>query len=389
MSRLSLARPEECRDRPDPPPATPGPGEATGSPGGPTRATPSTGSGSRPRGSIAPTRSVRSSRRALLVRFGVSLAFLALLASWLDLDDLAGRLASLEPTWVALALGLSVLQVVASAWRWRFTAGRLGLRLPFGEALREYYLATFLNQVLPGGVLGDVSRAWRHARSATEEARRSRDPSGSIVRAVVLERASGQLVMAGVATLSVLLLPLPLGPGGRALLLGGLLLAGVLLAMLLARSRRALPSHRSLAGRIWHDAWAGLLAPRALPVQLLTSLLVVGTYLATWVAAARAVGVETPMPILLPLVAPVLMAMLVPMTVAGWGAREGAAAALWAAVGLPGAEGVAVSVAYGLLVLFASVPGAVVLLVLLLRSRTEVQLEEDVGTQREGPAGRA
>ena len=107
------------------------------------------------------------------------------------------------------------------------------------------------------------------------------------------------------------------------------------------------------------------------------------------VAAARAVGVETPMPILLPLVAPVLMAMLVPMTVAGWGARAGAAAALWAAVGLPGAEGVAVSVAYGLLVLFASVPGAVVLLVLLLRSRTEVQLEEDVGTQREGPAGRA
>ena len=60
---------------------------------------------------------------------------------------------------------------------------------------------------------------------------------------------------------------------------------------------------------------------------------------------------------LLPLVAPVLVTMLLPVTVAGWGLREGAAAALWHAVGLTAADGVAISVAYGLLVLVSSLPG--------------------------------
>lgn len=332
---------------------------------------------------------VRGGARGLLLRLGVSLAFLALVAWWLDPGQVARRLVTLRPGWVLAAVGLSVLQVAASAWRWRFTARRLGLRLPFGEALREYYLATFLNQVLPGGVLGDVSRAWRHARSVTEEERRERDPSGSIVRAVVLERASGQAVMAGVAVVSFFLLPLDVGMGGRMALLAGLLLAGASILALVLRGRRALPSRRSLSGRIRHDTWRALLAPGALPVQLVTSLAVVGSYLATYLAAARAVGVATPAGVLLPMVAPILMAMLVPMTVAGWGAREGAAAALWAAVGLPGAEGVAVSVAYGLLVLVSSLPGGLVLARVVSMARPEVQVEEDVLPQREGAAGGA
>lgn len=335
----------------------------------------------------APVRAVEGSVRALLLRLGVSLAFLALVAWWLDPEEVAARLVTMRPGWVLAAVGLSVLQVAASAWRWRFTARRLGLRLAFGEALREYYLATFLNQVLPGGVVGDVSRAWRHARTVTEEERRERDPSGSIVRAVVLERASGQAVMAVVAVASLFLLPLEVGTGARVALVGGLLLAGALVLAMVIRGRHALPSRRSLSGRIRHDTWRALLAPGAFPVQLLTSLAVVGSYLATYLAAARAVGVATPAGVLLPMVAPVLMAMLLPMTVAGWGAREGAAAALWTAVGLPGAEGVAVSVAYGLLVLASSIPGGVVLARVVSGARAEVQVEEDVLPQRKGAAG--
>ena len=71
---------------------------------------------------------------------------------------------------------------------------------------------------------------------------------------------------------------------------------------------------------------------------------------------------DTPLPVLLPLVAPVLMSMLIPVTVAGWGLREGAAAVLWGAVGLTAADGVLVSVAYGLLVLIGSLPGALFLM---------------------------
>ena len=129
--------------------------------------------------------------------------------------------------------------------------------------------------------------------------------------------------------------------------------------------------------------------------------MVVATYLATYLVAARAVGVETPLPVLLPLVAPVLMSMLIPVTVAGWGLREGAAAVLWGAVGLTAADGVLVSVAYGLLVLAGSAPGAVFLTVGLRRGRSRPggpiesgpveagpRLEDDAGARHESEARR-
>ena len=94
-----------------------------------------------------------------LLRTGVSLALLALLVWWLDAGALLDRLAGFDPRWALAALAISLPQVALLAFRWRFTAGRLGLDLPFGAALREYYLALFLNQGLPGGVMGDVSRA--------------------------------------------------------------------------------------------------------------------------------------------------------------------------------------------------------------------------------------
>jgi hypothetical protein len=62
-----------------------------------------------------------------------------------------------------------------------------------------------------------------------------------------------------------------------------------------------------------------------------------------------------------PLVAPVLMTMLILVTVAGWGIREAAAAALWGLAGLTPADGAAISVTYGLLVLVSRAPGLVVL----------------------------
>ena len=71
---------------------------------------------------------------------------------------------------------------------------------------------------------------------------------------------------------------------------------------------------------------------------------------------------------LLPLALLVLLAMGLPINVAGWGPREGAAAWVFGAAGLTAAQGVAVSVVYGVMTLVAVLPGAVVLLVEWLRS---------------------
>jgi uncharacterized membrane protein YbhN (UPF0104 family) len=287
-----------------------------------------------------------------LVRAGVSLTLLALLVWWLDASVLLDRLAGFDPRWAAAAVAISLPQIGLLAFRWRFTAGRLGLDLPFGTALREYYLALFLNQVLPGGVLGDVSRAWRHGRSGPERR------IGPAALAVILERTSGQVVMGGVALISVASLPLAFSTMSRTLSLT-LTGAAVLAAFVALRWRPRDGPWRTLSA----DAHRALFAKDALPVQLLSSTLIVATFLATYVVAARAVGVSTPLWTLLPLVAPVLLSMLIPVTVAGWGVREATAAALWGAAGLTVVDGVAISAAYGLLVLLSSLPGAVILMI--------------------------
>ncbi|MBT8337543.1 MAG: flippase-like domain-containing protein [Gemmatimonadetes bacterium] len=290
------------------------------------------------------------------LRVVVSVGILVALATLLDGAAVLRRLADLDLRWVAVALVVSVVQVAGSAWRWRYTAGRLGVRLDLGRAIAEYYRATFLNQVLPGGVVGDVSRAWRH-RGAEHD-----DPALRLaaVHAVVLERASGQLVMTAVAVVSAGILmagvgaPLAAWVGLAAATLGSAVGGGL-------AARR--PARGGWAGRLVADARLAL-GGAALPVQLASSALVVATYLVTWVAAARGIGSSVPLDDLLLVAGPVLVAMLLPVSIAGWGVREAAAAFLWGSVAATAGatEGVAVSIAYGALVLAASLPGAALLL---------------------------
>lgn len=288
-----------------------------------------------------------------VLRVLVTAALLIALGWWLDADALIARFADLRISWLLVALAISVPQMALLAFRWRLTAQRLGLHMTFGSALREYYLGCFLNQILPGGWLGDASRAWRHGRSSPEAR------VGPAVRAVILERVSGQVVMTAIAALSLASLPLMFGTGRpAALILGGLGVVGILVVLGLVSGK--LPGAGVLA-TLWREARTALLARDVVAVQLGSSALVTFSYLGTYIVAARAVGVDTPFGTLLPLIAPVLFSMLIPVTVAGWGVREAAAAGLWSAVGLTAEDGVAISAAYGLIVLVSTLPGAIVL----------------------------
>ena len=280
-------------------------------------------------------------------RLSISVAVLWLVARFVDVGAVYARLSALSPTWVALGLLVSALQVGVLAWRWRYTTKRLGIDLPLREAIGEYYLGILLNQLLPGGVAGDVSRAWRHAQATT---------TGPAVRAVILERASAQVVMTGVAIASVLVIPWA-SAVARAAIAAIAVVLGALAVRWLARR----PDSDSAIGRLRSGARRALLAPDAIAIQLGSALLVVASYIGVFLIAARAVGIQTPLASLLPLVAPVLMTMLVPVTVAGWGVREAAAAALWSLVGLTPEDGAAISVTYGLLVLVSSAPGLLML----------------------------
>lgn len=337
--------------------------------------------------------SARSPGRRLLVRLLPALFSLSLLAALyaaLDIEALRAALAAPSPLWLALALVLSVPQMALSAWRWQLTAASLNAPLPFRHAFAEYYLGSFLNQVLPGGVLGDANRAWRHARrpiaaNPAHDAKlrtSTHSGSGSELRAdsaarsgarssawlaVLLERSSGQVAMLLCALATLLFSPtiahvlgalsgrlreLGTGPAPVALGLGAL--AVLVLVLILRRS--------TLLHTFAHAVHRALLAPALLWRQLLSSLALATSYIAVYFCCTRMLGIDTPASTLLALIPWVLLAMAIPLSMAGWGLREGAAALLWAAAGLEASQGVAISIAYGIVVLSSTLPGAWVLL---------------------------
>lgn len=266
------------------------------------------------------------------------------------------------PLWVVLpAVVLSAVQVVLSSWRWRYTGKRLGLSIGVGDAVQEYYLATFINQVLPGGVLGDVNRAFRHGVKAGKRQKAA--------HAVVIERLSGQLVLALVVGLGLIVLwqanvfkPSLAGSSAAIGWLPMVLLLAVAGGLLLLRFYNARFKAYLLALR--DDVRQALFSWPALPLQLMSSLLVVASYLAVFLllaVAADYVNSAAAAAVLLALCTVLLLSMIVPLTVAGWGIREGAAALLWPLAGLPAEQGVALSVGYGALMFIGSCPGVLVL----------------------------
>lgn len=257
------------------------------------------------------------------------------------------------------AFGIGLLTTVLSAWRWCLVARGMGISLPLPDAIADYYRALFFNAALPGGILGDVHRAVRHGRDVGD--------LGLGVRAVVLERSAGQVVLVAVGVAVLLALPTPaLSPAQLLtipLVTAVVLAAGGLAVVVFAGSR--LRRATSRWGRAFHTAVSavrlGLLTRRVWPGIVISSTVAVAGYLATFLVAARAAGATAPTAQLVPLLVLALLAMAIPLNIGGWGPREGVCAWAFAAAGLGAAQGLTVAVVYGLSVFVASLPGAGVL----------------------------
>jgi uncharacterized membrane protein YbhN (UPF0104 family) len=255
---------------------------------------------------------------------------------------------------VVLAVALGVVTTVCAAWRWAIVARGLGITLPLPQAIAASYRSQFLNTALPGGVLGDVHRGVQHGRDTGDLPR--------ALRAVVWERTAGQVVqvLIAVAVLSVAASPVRHAmPASLAIALGiGLVL--VVAVRLLGRTIRG------RVGRLLRIAGAdlryGVLAREAWPAVVGTSVVAVAGHTATFLVAAQAAGTTAGTARLLPIALLVLLAMAAPTNIGGWGPREGVAAWAFGAAGLGAAQGLAVATTYGVLIIAATLPGAVVLI---------------------------
>lgn len=247
---------------------------------------------------------------------------------------------------------VAVVTTVCFAWRWQTVANGLGLRLTLTDAVAAYYRSQFLNLTLPGGVAGDVHRGVRHGREVRN--------LGHALRAVVWERTAGQFVQVGLTVSVLLLMPSPLR---SSIPFVALALAATAAVVVLVGRRKGRGNSRwkRVRNATVADIYRGLLDKRALPKVVLASTVAVAGHVLTFLIAARAVGVTAPVAQLLPLAFISIMAMALP-NIGGWGPREGVTAWAFSAAGLGAGLGAATAVAYGIMVLVASLPGGLVLL---------------------------
>jgi len=247
-----------------------------------------------------------------------------------------------------LAAGaIGLLTTVCCAWRWTTVSRGLGVDLPLPAAVAAYYRSVFLNLSVPGGVVGDVHRGVRHGRDVQDV--------GRGLRIVAWERSAGQVVQAVLTIVVLLVLPSPV----RSFMPLVVVALVVTVVGVVAIDRTRVWAGR-LRNAVAADIRAGLLQRRALPAVALASAVVVLGHAVTFLIAARIAGVSAPLLELLPLALLAMLAMVLP-SVAGWGPREGATAWVFGAAGLGADRGVATAVAYGVMVLAASLPGALVL----------------------------
>jgi uncharacterized membrane protein YbhN (UPF0104 family) len=147
-----------------------------------------------------------------------------------------------------------------------------------------------------------------------------------------------------------------------------LLVVAVVVVVLVARRwpGRAGSRWARIRNAVARDIRDGLLTGRAWLGIAVASALMVAAQAVTFMIAAGAAGATASPTTLLPLALLAMLAMVLP-SVAGLGPREGVTAWVFAAAGLGAELGVATAVAYGVMVLVATLPGAAVLVASLVR----------------------
>ena len=102
----------------------------------------------------------------LALKLAVSAALLIVLFARIDVGRLwqTARQASLP--WLAFALALFSVNVLAATWRWRLLLGAQRVDMPGRTLLGSFLVAQFFNNFLPSNIGGDVVRISDSAKAA-------------------------------------------------------------------------------------------------------------------------------------------------------------------------------------------------------------------------------
>jgi uncharacterized membrane protein YbhN (UPF0104 family) len=308
-------------------------------------------------------------RRLLLtaLKLVVSLGLLVVLFARTDMSTLWRSVRTASVPWVLAALGVYLVQMLVSAWRWGVLLGAQQVQVARRHLLSSYLVAAFFNNFLPSNIGGDVIRIRDTSRPA-----QSRTLAATVV---LIDRGIGLLGLVLVAAVGA---TAAVGAGGgRAVpVLPEWLWTGLLLAALFSAPAVMAPAG---VGRllqpltVFHPEWVGgqitritdMLArfrerPSSLFQAFAGAIVVQALLVVFYAAVARSLNIPIALSHLAVIVPISFVVQMVPVSVNGFGVREAMFSFYFSRIGLPIESALALSLGSTALVMLFSLSGAAV-----------------------------
>jgi uncharacterized membrane protein YbhN (UPF0104 family) len=312
-----------------------------------------------------------------MLKAGVSIALLAVLFTRVEIERLWDVARDASAGWLAAALGLYLLMILVSAWRWGLLLEAQRVRLPFQSLTSSFLVATFFNNFLPSNIGGDVVRIADTAPAAG---------SKTLATTVVLiDRGIGLLGLVLIAAIgaSAGVGPDEVGPIGPRMLWTAFAVAAVIATPALLMPHGFTRLLQPL--RVLHPTWieerlarlANALArfgkaPAALAGCFAGAVVVQAVLVAFYAAIAQSMRIPIGFGELAVIVPITFIVQMVPVSMNGFGIREATFGFYFTRLGLPLESALLVSFVGAALILLFSLSGGAAYLARLRSSKPHV-----------------
>jgi glycosyltransferase 2 family protein len=294
----------------------------------------------------------------LLARILVSLALLYLALRGINFAAIESRLSQIKFGWIALAMLVTVFQILIGALRWREISQLCHAPLTDLQAFRYNMIGAFFNQTLPSSIGGDAVRLWLVNRTGAGWR--------AATYSILTDRAIGLIALALIIVAS---LPWSYGlvanSNGRlalvfvdlAALSGGLgfLLLGHLQWRWLTHSWLTKHIHACsvIANKVIFNRYSG---PKIAILSLSVHVLAV---VIAW-CAVRSIAAPAGFEQVFMLIPPIMLITMMPISIAGWGVREATMMVAFGYAGLAQTDGTVVSLLFGAVYFAVGAAGGIV-----------------------------
>ena len=293
----------------------------------------------------------------LLVKLGLSAGLIWYVFARIDFASAWTTLLSIPLTSIVVAIGLLLLQLVLGAYRVQELLAQLERRYRLPALIDACWVGAFFSQTFISFVGGDAMRIWRMIRSQI--------PAAAATQAILLDRIAG---FAGVVVVLLVTIPflVPILQSlemeiGLVLVAAGAL--GFIVSIFVLRRLPAALQERRGVSVVARFASRGLGIARsgrgAIFVLGLSIMIQVANVVILFVLA-RGLSMEISLTQCLLFMPTVLFLSMLPISIAGWGVREGAMVTALAVIGVPSHQSLALSICFGLCLVFVSLPGGII-----------------------------